>query len=638
MSIQKESFFSKEPYFLIALVAVTFITLYPFIFTGFATGDDIMFYLQSHKSDIWENALNHAKRNGRFFFTFIRPLFFELIPYGTGSYVFPKVVNTLLIVLNFGLFALIVKELFSSKWIAFLCYLIGFVFISIKGVNNPIVSYPIYFTFSFSFILFALYFAIKFQQSERAKYRILSAACLPIGFIFYENYLVYVPLIIGFIVYNKVRDTAEPMIYRMRKALVLAFPFIVSVVLYLGVYIYWRTMFGGHYKGSSIASDNSIWDFFSTVTAISRGAYPLYFYFSGHTIFSDNSYILSNHEHGLPYVFLHAKAEWIFKAVIVGLLFYYIIKKIEVGKAKKMIYIGLLAAVFIYAPQVILAFTEKYSTLVKCCGLNNYLTTYFSSFAVSLLLAIVLLGPLLLIRKERSKTIYKAFVAVLIGLASIVNDYANGHSVTDLNNIYYTFKAVDEFMKTEQFKNIPSHSGIYTPQLYKSNSEISYMFAQHFDWSDYFYDRSKKQIGVYGAIEEFSQTKASMLNHFYYMNYGHSRKSEDQFFAVAAIPQNPRFYTSSKPIVSDSVTIYYYSTYKKFSVLFATSCPLKDSSLTVNGKKRFLQNNYKELVVEYKNQNDFFKPIVIKAKNIDLKSIVVIHNSNSIASDTVRLD
>jgi len=630
MSDKNKAVLFNEFYFLIALLAVTVVTLFPFIFTGFATGDDIQYYITYHTKDIWAESFRYAQSNGRFYFAFMMPIFYEWLPYVFDSFTTPKLINVIFIALNYFLFALLVKEVLNNKWVGFLCYLIGMVLISIKGVNNPIVSYPIYFSLSFSLILYSLYTAIKFQRTQLTKYKWYSVICFALGLLFYENYLIYLPLILGFIAYPQLSNTVDSWFQRLKKAFVAVLPFTAVVFLYMTAYISWRLVYNQYsYGGAMVSADNTLFDFFNTITTLSKGAYPLFFYFSGHSIFQENSYILGNHVHGLPNVFLNIKLEWFFKAVIVSLLFYYIVQKTHALDKRKLLYVSIVGIIFIYAPQLLLASTEKYMTLVKCCGLSNYLTTYFSFFPVAMLLGFVLILPVFSIPKQAWLITYKVFIAVLIGLASVVNDYSNDHAVNDLKNPLYTFQALEEFVQTEEFKKIPDHSFIYTPQLYKSNSEISYMFAQHYDWSDYFKFKSGKNMLVPTAPEEFNPT--SDIKHFYYLNYGHNRKTVDQFFALAKLPEYPAR-AVDLPVFSDSVTVYYYSTYKTFSILLHTKEVPSDSVISVNGTSYPMKTDYMELVVHYKNNTDLFKPIKIKARNIDVKSMTVMHNSNSLST------
>lgn len=631
MSDKDKSFFFTEFYFIVALLALTLATLVPFIFTGFATADDIQYYVSYHTRDIWDLGFRYAQGNGRFYFAFMMPVFYEWVPYVFDSYTAPKVINIILIALNYFLFALIIKEIFNNKWIGFLCYLIGMVLISISGVNNPIVSYPIYFSLSFSFILFSIYAAIKYRDSLLVKYKWYSVLSFTLGLLFYENYFIYLPLIVGFIAYPQLSNLQDRWPLRFTKASVEVLPFAVVFLLYMTAYITWRLVYNEYaYDGSMVSSDNSFGDFINTITSISKGAYPLFFYISEQSFFYETSYILGNHEPGLLHVFFNMKAEWFFKAVIVALLFYYIIEKIQATNKRKLVYTSIVGIIFVYAPQLLLAVTEKYTSLVKCCGLSNYLTTYFSFFPVAMLLCIVLVWPVFSIKKPIVLTSYKILIAVLIGLTSIVNDYCNDHAVRDLRNPLYTFEAVDQFLLSNDFKAIPGHSFIYAPQLYKRSSEISYMFGQGYDWSDYFGIKSGKEVIMWPKPEAFNPVGTD-IKHFYYLNYGHNRKTVDQFFALAKLKEYPAHAIDS-PVFSDSVAVYYYSTYKTFSIQLHTQDIPSDSVIIVNDKSYEMKSNNMELLIRYKNANDFFKPISIKAKNIDVKNLTVMHNSSSLGT------
>lgn len=631
MPNKEESFFSREAYFLIALIAVTIVTVFPFIFTGFATGDDIEYYIAYHTKDIWAMSYKYAQGNGRFYFAFMMPIFYEWLPYVLGSFMAPKLINVIFITLNYFLFALIVKEVLNNKWIGFLCYLIGMLLISIKGVNNPIVSYPIYFSLSFSLILYSLYTAILYRRALLEKYKWYSVITFAFGLLFYENYLIYLPLILGFIVYPYMTNSEERWFLRFKKSFIKIYPFFIVIVLYMVAYISWRLVYNEYrYGGAMLSKENSLLDFLNTITSLSKGAYPLFFYFSGHSIFQENSYIIGNHVHGLPNVFINMKMEWFFKAVIVGLLFHYIIGKMNTVNTRKLLYVSIVGVIFIYSPQLLLASTEKYVSLVKCCGLSNYLTTYFSFFPVAMLLGFVLILPVFNIKQQTLLSSYKVFITVLIGLTSVVNDYINDHAVRDLRNPLHTFEAVDELIKSKDYEAIPTHSFIYAPQLYKNNSEISYMFAQGYDWSDYFGFKSGKEVILWPKPESFNPVGTDIKN-FYYLNYGHNQKTVDQFFALAKLKGYPTQAVDS-PVFSDSVTVYYYSTYKKFSIQLHTKDTPSDSAIIVNDKSYAMKSNYIELFIHYKNPHDFFKPIRIKGKNIDVKNLTVMHNSNSLGT------
>ena len=152
---------NRNFYYLLALIAI--LTFSNFIYTGFSTNDDYEYYTRYFTdANVWKSSYEYAKMNGRFYFAFMQPLFNIIIPYSFDSLVLTRIFNLVLIFLGAIIFAINLKIVFKTSKYSYLFILFYLVFVTIKGGNNPIISYPFYFSTSWVFFQLATYFLLNF--------------------------------------------------------------------------------------------------------------------------------------------------------------------------------------------------------------------------------------------------------------------------------------------------------------------------------------------------------------------------------------------------------------------------------------------------------------------------------------------
>lgn len=472
-------------YYLLALVAI--LTFSNFIYTGFSTNDDYEYYTRYfNDANVWKTSYEYAKMNGRFYFTFMQPLFNIIIPYSFDSIVLTRIFNLMLIFLGAVIFALNLKKVFKTSKYSYLFVLFYLVFVTIKGSNNPIISYPFYFSTSWVFFQLATYFFLKFLDNDVNKYKFFSLIFYSLALLFYEMYLVYSIMFIAitFIFYYKLNWKILFLTLFKKNNL-----FIYANIVYVIVYYAFKKQISDElYDGVNIAGEFKFYAFVRAMFYLSKGAMPLHLFFSGHGVYDNCSYLLGGHVQSIITPILNIKIEWLVKSILVATGLVIFAKKYQENKtnlfdAKQKIMLFLLSFVLIYIPHFLLALTVKYQYYANM-GMDNYITTYFSSFIFFSWL-VFLTYLILSIKINLVKNIVFTLFVFIVSVSSILIDYSNFHAKRDLEKVYDFFESIDNLVKSDDFKTIKDSSVIVAPDLFKVNSDISYYNTGNFDIMHY---------------------------------------------------------------------------------------------------------------------------------------------------------
>jgi hypothetical protein len=472
---------NRNFYYLLALIAI--LTFSNFIYTGFSTNDDYEYYTRYFTdANVWKSSYEYAKMNGRFYFAFMQPLFNIIIPYSFDSLVLTRIFNLVLIFLGAIIFAINLKIVFKTSKYSYLFVLFYLVFVTIKGGNNPIISYPFYFSTSWVFFQLATYFFIKFLNDDVKKYKFYSLFFYSLALLFYEMYLVYSLMFIAitFIFYYNLNWKIS-VLNLFKKNNLLMYANIVYVVVY---YAFKKQISSELYDGVNIAGEFKFYSFARAMFYLSKGAMPLHLYFSGHGVYDNCSYLLGGHVQSVLTPILNIKIEWLVKSILVATGLMIIAKKYKETNSnlfdvKQKIMLFLLSFALIYVPHFLLALTVKYQYYTNM-GMDNYITSYFSSFIFFSWL-VFLTYLILSIKYDLVKNIVFALFVFIVSVSSILIDYSNFHAKKDLEKVYEFFESIDYLVKSEDFKAIKDSSVIVAPDLFKVNSDISYYNVGNFD-------------------------------------------------------------------------------------------------------------------------------------------------------------
>ncbi len=616
---------TEKVFLFLLLSSITAIVLIPFIKTGIATGDDAEFLISGLIKNYKSDAVNYAERAGRFYFLLTKPLY--NLPYLIHNLIVIKTINIILLTINLILLSAIIKQLFNNKWITYLLYILLLTFITIKGRNNPIVSFQWYFTGSFIFVLSSIYYALKYSKSYTKKHRILSIVFFVTGLIFYEVYLLYAPLIIlsSLNYSNKIRHAFIK--NKLSNIIKVSTPFFITGLVYVISYFAYRLYYPPDYSGTSIANGFKFYDGLNTIFDLSRGAYPCYFFFFGKSVFWHTSPLLKNHIQNLGYILETANYLWYIKAIVIGSISFVFLNSMKIKEIKRILIIFIAAVLFIYIPQIPLALTEKYT--YQYPGMDNYITTLFGFFSVVFAITIIF-SLVSFLQNSIIKRVLITIIGIVISIGSILTDYINYHAVKDLQQPLYTFKCIDEFIETDEFKSLPENAFVYSPNLYK-NSKISYMYSQGYKWDNYIHLKTNKNIKFIKSKNKLINALNNKRENIYYLKYNYSKKDMDRFIAFGPISQKSIVDSINTIILSDSIVCYNYSSYKDFTISFAHN----SSSYSVNNKLFYSNNKQAYVRYKYWNFNNYFKPVKIIADDINMNTINISHLNNSNFVDVI---
>lgn len=598
-------------YILLGLIAS--MALIPFINTGIATGDDAEFFITGFFEKLNASSAIYAKGAGRFYFYITKP--FYNIPYLIHNLSIIKAINILFVLVNIIIINKIIGYLSGNKKVGWLFFVLAITFITVKGQNNPITAFHWYFTGSINFILVSLLYALKFRKENKRSFKYFAIISYAIGLIFYEVYLLYLPVIIFTIhQFNFKQQNIRQNIVSFLKN---TYPLITIGLLYITVYFSFRIFFPPNYAGTSVSNQFKITDGINTMISMARGSYPCFYFFFGKRTFWETSPFLTNHIQNIAYPFTHTNYLWYVKAIIVGSLSVQFVNYKSNLKIKNLIIPAIVAYLYIYIPHIPLALTEKYT--YQYPGADFYITTFFGFFALIFSLTIVF-SSIALVKNKVIKYTLTTIMVLIVSTGSILTDYINHHAVKDLQQPLNTLNCFNEFLETQEFQSIPENSFIYAPNLYK-NSTISYMYSQNFRWGEYSLLKAKKNLHISKSKDELIKAINNNETNIYYLKYDYNRKDIDRVMVLGRISGNSIINEDSTLIMADSVTCFYYSSQKEFTISFGFFDNEIINNYFSNGQnfisnKSFAHNHYR-----YHNFRNYFKPIKIKAQNIDINSI-----------------
>jgi hypothetical protein len=129
-------------------------------------------------------------------------------------------------------------------------------------------------------------------------------------------------------------------------------------------------------------------------------------------------------------------------------------------------------------------------------------------------------------------------------------------------------RAVEEMIKSDQFKSLPLYSNIYAAELWNNPYYMACgMTEQGFQWTYYILGKSGiQQLMIRDDKEFLKVTKASTLPG-YRIVYKQAMKTDDAMIVLAQLDQ-PAATDTLISNISNKLIVVYYSTCKQFSVSF----------------------------------------------------------------------
>ena len=560
---------NSDIFYYISLLIIAIITFYPLFGTGIGSADDMANYTNTRFGKEFLSSKWAAEMSGRFYYVVFGLV--HNLPYEIDDQFVTKLFQVVPFCLCLFLFYRVVFILTDSKEISNLVILLFFVVAQFSPHTSLFFTYPFYFTFSFSLILSSYLLLYHFQKTKKWRYLIFSAFLFGFGLLFYEVFILFFGFAALSIIYNNFCEGKRG--FRLIWQMILQMlPFVLVVIGYGLAYILYGHYHPSTYGGTTMSGGEVTFNsFFKVLWNLSYSAFPLTEYDSDlkQDFFRYKSELVDGYRNVVPYLFYHARVEWIVKSILVFILSYYTLIRIP-----KIPYVALLIGILIslliiFIPHVPLALTEKYTFFAINGGMRGYVTTFFSLFGVILFLAML---NSLLLNFTNTFTLFRHGSALVISaglvMCAFLTDFSNYYVARDVQQANLRLRTVDEMIKSDAFKNIPPYSNIYSSMLWNNTNYMAGgITEQGFQWTYYILCKSGINHPMFRDEKEFLKITKNSALPGYRIIYHQALKSDNTLLILAqlAIPGANDTMVSH---VSDKVLVVYYSKCKYFSVSF----------------------------------------------------------------------
>lgn len=557
------------PYHFMLLLAFA-LTFSVVIRVGFATSDDYEYYYRYYNdADVWKSSLEYAKMNGRFYFVFMQPLFNIILPHVTGSLAFTNFLQALLVIAGAALFARNLSRLLQSEKAGYLFLVVYCAFISFKTTNNPVTAYPFYFSSAWIFFQLSVFYFIKGVGQNRKRYSLYSAGFYLVALLFYEMFLVYLPVYpLVYLLAARNKGDAGISVRIMAGSLRYHLALCGAYVLVYFIFKKWYSaqLYDGVNVSSSLDPSLTVY----TLLRFIRGALPLHHYFSNVNVYQVSSDIPGGHVQSVLTPFVNMRVEWAVKAALLGVsMLYFAYWRKGPGQLNQRSWLlpALLCLLLILVPNLLISVTSKYQQLALL-GADYYISTYFVVFPLYGLLAVLALGLNRIVNRAARRFAIAVCVTVVM-FSSVLMDYANSYVRTDLGKIYTLFTSIDRLAEHPAFLSLAGRNDAVfsSKDLFETDAALSYYNAGAFDISHYFRAKLGREFRV--ARDSTGELPAPPGKDHYRISY--RNYSSGSYFVFSGDSTTHLFVRSTRPEVQ---------------VLVSDSCEIRRLHYPLAGKKR----------------------------------------------------
>lgn len=576
------------------LLSVSIIlTLYPFFQIGFTIWDDMEYYMVALRGNFHEDAVNNALRSGRFYHFLVKP--FYSFAYIFDNFYITKLVQHASLILSYILFALVIRKIFKSGYFALITFLMLITFTSVtSNYHIPFISYPFYFTFSFSLILLSLLLFLKYTETSGNKYLVFSALVYLCGVIFFEIYVEFLLLMILFILIRSWKLRGLKASFKDKQFYREILPFIGIILVYAIAYLSFNIYNNIHnpdqkYTGNILAANFSLANFFTVLFHTNRAAYPTILYQYHYYQILSNSLLLSGHIDSIWYIIKHSEISALVNALIQCFLFVMVYLKMKFDISWKKVGIaGVLAFLYSLACHFLIAITEKYNASWYE-WMNGYVTTYFAYFGIMLIVALITYAGIKLLNFHKiTRYIGIGIFTIALFCLSLITQYSNDHLARDYRHVQNNFFMMDEMIKENAFDFIPENALVYAADLNRTASLLMSEIGESvLDWGEYIELKSGRKMELcFHAGKMNELLSAEPDRDVFVINKAESRKSQDVFMAISKINPLPQQNGPGEDLLSklnsSDTRIYYYSPLKEFLLGVALSDTISGSFIILN--------------------------------------------------------
>lgn len=537
------------------------IALYPLSRVGIATGDDFAYMIWSW-DHFWEDAMNFAQYQRRFYFTLV--LWIYKIPYLIDNQIYFHTLLILPTLTSFVLFVTLIHRIFQNQFATLFTALLITILYQIWGGHSATAAYPFYFSFSFSLILGSLHVLHSYIYKNRYYFLLIAALLFGIATLFYESYLIYYLLIFIFIIcrysWSSLKEKKKRVL--LYKELT---PFIFFGILYLTTYYLFLKSTPSQYEGNSLPSEFDFSLFIQALTTMTLYSFPFSTFFDYQFFITESSSQYNQSFNVYTMLFSEASMTAYVKAIIAAVLFFILIRRVPIKMDKKrLLFLALISLFFIIAPHLPLAISEKYSTFIQ----TGYVTTFFSFFAMVLFIfsIITLLIQWGVVNKWRNRLVL-FFLTLFIFISTLSIQFVNERVTDDLAVGEKRLTHLKTLFNPEYIQN---GSPVYTEQLHYTGSHFTHPITRQ---SEQFHNFAKEicglEIKACSHYKEFYNQYKDQERLVYLMYHSQNSKMGDSQILIVPLlgTQLQEQFENNR---CDSLIVSYLSAYKKFSIQAAT--------------------------------------------------------------------
>lgn len=616
----------EKIYFALAFIVTTILTLLPFFFVGIANADDFQYFNTAHSD--WSNWINDAKvyaqGQGRFYFLVTK--YFYYIPYLFNSFAWTKFIQYFSLCGSYLLFSYIVYRIFKSMKLSALSLLLLIFNTSIgyySGYNIPI-GYPFYFTFSFILFLCGILLFINYTEKGNYWRVVFSAMLFFAAFLFYEDYLVFTILFIGYIFIRNWKRNGFSNMWKCKSFYLELIPYVVVLVLYVVCYFGYRYylvhalgLSPQYYQGAKMSKNINMETFFKVLSNLSFYNVPgrIYSFAKTRSLLADNSLLLGGHRDSIWFILTHSTSIAYVNAMIQCGILWFLIKRYDFEKISwKTIVVGILVAIlFAISANILIALTEKYNE-EWAIMMKAYVTSYFSYFGVMLAIALVIVATLKISGSAVFQTIACACWCFVLFCFSVVNYYVNDHLSRAWQKSENRITLLGMIGTEGFFNSLPDNALIYTEQLQHTSEHGHHIceLGNNFEnYISYLADDSKRFLYA-KSPEDLQQMVAEFPDApVYFIQATESKKFCELMLSFSHISQLDTAEVGLS--IADHSDIFYYSPTKEYVLFYGIET--NTDSAKVNSVS-VISNDKRKKVVHVAIKEDGLDPYGFSISNM----------------------
>lgn len=510
---------------LLTVAMLLFKTIYNVVFL---IDDDTMHYLYAQSGTLQSAAISGAYGQGRiqnFPLTYLSG-----IPFLANSMLVYKIISYGGITFAVCAMGYLLKRHVDENF-ALISMVAFFGLAQVDAQHNLFICYILTHQLTLGFIMLSIERQITYYKSHKKKDMVISAAWLTLSVMCYEAFFLFcfVSFFISMyaILSEKQKNVIKAFLLSMKD---LVFH-IVFVGVYLGIYEAWRIANPSVYEGNQLGVA-SIGRLFRTTLTYALGMFP------------GQNFYFDVRNFGISQVMGYMSVLYLIGAAIAALAVVVLVRKIHQLNKTQYIALFSLSIISVFIPCILVGMTGKYQEWVYIHGSRAYVPSYYSYFAIIILLITVMVFIYQKVKANVIKNILIGIYAVVAFAGVLTTCVGNNKFAKEVAAPNLALQSnFDAIVSSDYFNDMVEDGAVlYIPDGMSLNGQMSnlylvtdmytdksFTFVNTLDGVDFTtpvyeiqYDK-KSQTGIFGKLNEdktyanskvFGTCGNGKINHF----------------------------------------------------------------------------------------------------------------------------